>query len=123
MPVAEVTLPHCCVSRRDAQAKEADWLLVSPTGTLMTDMKLWTGKGLTSTTLVTDGNWHRAAFVWDGSQRILYVDDIETARDTVAGLTGSFTGLHIGVGSNLATGSFWSGLIDDVRIYSRAVKP
>ena len=32
-------------------------------------------------------------------------------------------GLYIGVGKDYAPGSFFSGLIDDVRIYNRAVKP
>jgi len=61
--------------------------------------------------------------VWDGSQRILYVDDVEVARDTQGGLEGSVGGLYIGTGKNLAAASFWSGLIDDVRIYNRVVTP
>jgi hypothetical protein len=32
-------------------------------------------------------------------------------------------GLHIGAAENLAPGTFFTGLIDDVRIYNRAVKP
>jgi len=44
-------------------------------------------------------------------------------KDTQAGLAGSAGGLYIGAGANLASGSFWSGLIDDVRIYDRVVKP
>jgi len=55
--------------------------------------------------------------------RILYVDDIEVARDTQTGLANSFGGLYVGAGSTLAPGTFWSGLIDDVRIYDRAVRP
>jgi hypothetical protein len=106
-----------------SQAKESNWLLASPAGTLMTDLKPWKGKALTSASAITDGNWHRVGFVWDGSHRILYVDDVEVARDTVAGLIGSFSGLHLGTGSKLETGTFWSGLIDDVRVYDRAVKP
>jgi len=35
----------------------------------------------------------------------------------------SSAGLLIGAGSTLAPGTFWSGLIADVRIYNRAVKP
>jgi hypothetical protein len=31
--------------------------------------------------------------------------------------------MYIGAGSTLAPGTFWSGLIDDVRLYNRAVKP
>ena len=34
-----------------------------------------------------------------------------------------YNGLHIGAGMAMEPGSFWSGLIDDVRIYNRAVNP
>jgi hypothetical protein len=32
-------------------------------------------------------------------------------------------GLNLGCGANLDSGSFFSGLIDDVRLYNRAVRP
>jgi hypothetical protein len=32
-------------------------------------------------------------------------------------------GLHIGADGTLAPGTFWSGVIDDVRIYDRVVTP
>jgi hypothetical protein len=38
-------------------------------------------------------------------------------------LAGSTGGLYIGADKSLEGGSFWSGLIDDVRIYDRAVSP
>jgi len=60
---------------------------------------------------------------WDGSNRILYVDDVEVAKDTQAQLGGSAGGLYIVAGKNLEPGSFFSGLIDDVRIYNRVVRP
>jgi hypothetical protein len=55
--------------------------------------------------------------------RVLYVDGIEVARDTQPALAGSTNGLNIGAGNKLEAGTFWSGLIDEVRIYNRAVKP
>jgi len=55
--------------------------------------------------------------------RILYVDGVEAARDTQDAVAPSGGGLHIGAGKNLEAGTFWSGLIDDVRIYDRAVTP
>jgi hypothetical protein len=82
-----------------------------------------TGKPLTSSAVITDDAWHRVAFVCDGSNRILYVDSVEVARDTQANLAASDGDLYLGVGSTLASGTFWSGLIDDVRIYDRAVEP
>ena len=76
---------------------------------------------LLSQTLITDGAWHHVGFVWDGSDRILYVDDAEVARDTQVGLGSSEGGLYIGTGKNREPGSFFSGLIDDVRIYDEAL--
>ncbi|MFC1634255.1 hypothetical protein ACFL5Z_05390 [Planctomycetota bacterium] len=32
-------------------------------------------------------------------------------------------GLHIGTGKAMEPGSFLSGLIDDIRIYNRAIRP
>jgi hypothetical protein len=58
-----------------------------------------------------------------GVYRALYVDDTLVAEDAQPGLSGSLGGLHIGCGSDLAAGTFWSGMIDDVRIYSRAMRP
>ncbi len=45
------------------------------------------------------------------------------AEDTQPGLENSQMGLYFGVGKNYAAGTFWSGLIDDIRIYNRAVSP
>jgi hypothetical protein len=45
------------------------------------------------------------------------------AEDTQDSIKAAYADLTIGAGKNLASGSFWSGLIDDVRIYSRAIKP
>jgi hypothetical protein len=81
------------------------------------------GCSLISGTAITDGNWHRIGLVWDGSYRTLYVDDVAVAEDTQANLEGSDNGLYFGCGKGMEAGTFWSGLIDDVRIYSRSVKP
>jgi len=94
-------------------------------GNLMTELK-GTGRGgteLLSQTIITDGNWHRIGLVWDGSHRTLYVDGVAVAEDTQANLEGSENGLYIGAGMAMEPGSFWSGLIDDVRIYRRAIIP
>jgi hypothetical protein len=59
---------------------------------------------------------------FDGFQRRLYVDGAEVAKDTdvVAGLLPDGD-LYFGAGKDLDAGSFFSGLIDDVRIYNRAL--
>jgi len=103
------------------------WLSTDPAeGKLMTELKSSgrSGSPLWSQTVITDGNWHRVGLTWDGSNRILYADDVEVARDTQTGLEGStLGGLHIGAGNALEPGSFFSGLIDDVRIYNRVITP
>ena len=53
----------------------------------------------------------------------LPVDDVAVIADTQEDLIGSNAGLHIGAARALGPGLFWSGLIDDVRIYNRAVHP
>ena len=102
------------------------WLCTdSLEGNLMTELK---GPGrssvpLLSQTVITDGNWHRIGFVWDGSNRRLYVDDVEVAKDAQDGLEIATGGFYIGTGKAMEAGTYWSGLIDDVRIYNRVVEP
>ena len=109
-----------------SQAGGMNWLCTdSLEGNLMTELKEL-GRGsaeLLSQTIITDGDWHRIGLVWDGSNRTLYVDDVEVAKDTQANLVGSENGLYIGTGKAKEAGTFFSGLIDDVRIYNRAVTP
>ena len=109
-----------------SQMGGANWLYADPSeGNLMTELK-GTGRSaneLLSQTIITDGNWHRIGLVWDGSHRTLYVDDVAVAEDTQTDLAASENGLYIGAGKAMEPGSFWSGLIDDVRIYNRAITP
>ena len=109
-----------------SQIGVANWLIADPSaGNLLTELKSpgRAGWPLVSQTVITDGNWHRIGLVWDGSNRTLYVDDVEVARDTQARLAGPDWGLYFGAGKVLEAGSFFSGLIDDVRIYNRAITP
>lgn len=79
-----------------------------------------------SQTVITDGNWHRIGLACDGSEPILslYVDGAEVAQTTQAiNVPTSSASLFIGVGSKLTRGTRWFGLIDDVRVYDRALVP
>jgi hypothetical protein len=110
-----------------SQQAGINWLMTDAEGKLMTELRYTRGRTpqwpLLSQMVITDGEWHRVGFVWDGVYRALYVDDTLVAEDAQPGLSGSLGGLHIGCGSDLAAGTFWSGMIDDVRIYSRAMRP
>ena len=106
----------------------ASWLCTDPIeGNLMTELK-GIGRGgtaLLSQTVITDDSWHHIGFVWDGSYRYLYVDGVEVSKDSqgLSGFLPTDGGLYIGAGKTLEAGSFFSGLIDDIRIYDRAVIP
>ncbi len=105
-----------------------DWLCTDPTeGRLMTALTDGspTTSPLISEFVITDGNWHYIAVTWDGSRRRLYADGIKVAEDSnpLANLVSSDKGLYLGAGKTLTAGTFWSGLIDDIRIYDREVTP
>jgi hypothetical protein len=108
-----------------SQANGANWLSTNAEGHLMTELK--GGRGacdLISDVVITDGDWHRVGFTWDGDYRILYVDDVIAAiDDTQNALPSSEAGLYIGTGNNLEPGTLWTGMIDDVRIYNRVITP
>jgi hypothetical protein len=108
-----------------SQVEAADWLRADPTdGHLMTGLHSdRQGAALSSEAAITDGEWHRVGLTWDGANRSLYVDDVLVAQDAQTGVEVCFGGLNIGCGVDMAAGSFFWGLIDDVRLYNRAVKP
>jgi len=108
-----------------AQPAVAELLAVDSEGNLMTGLN---GLGQDSASLlsqasVTNGQWHRIGLLWDGSRRTLFVDGVKAAKDTEDGQGIFGSGLYIGVGKDYMAGTFFSGLIDDVRIYDRAVSP
>jgi hypothetical protein len=112
-----------------SQSEGANWLMADPSeGKLMTALSYPSGgripaQPLVSEFVMTDGVWHRIGLVWNESERILYGDDVEVVRDAEPHLAGATGGLHIGAGRNLEPGGFFSGLVDDVRIYNMTVTP
>ena len=107
-----------------SQQNGANWLYADPTdGTLATECAGRFEDALCSEAVITDGQWHPIALVWDGASRFLYVDGKEVACETRETIGKSEGRLTLGAGKTLAPGTFWSGLIDDVRIYDQAVKP
>jgi hypothetical protein len=108
-----------------SQQGVANWLALDTKGNLMTELKC-TGRSpapLFSEAIITDGQWHRIGLVWDGSYRTLYVDGVAVVDDTQHWIASSNGGLYIGCGKSMESDTFFSGLIDDVRIYNRVVEP
>ena len=112
-----------------SQADGANWILADPLeGKLMTGLSRPPGgrtspPSLVSDFVITDGQWHMISFVWDGSGRTLYVDGVEVARDILNGLESATGGFYIGTGNTMESETYFSGLIDDVRIYDRVLNP
>jgi alkaline phosphatase len=103
----------------------ANWLMADAEGKLMTELASAgrSGGPLRSQTAITDGQWHRVGLAWDGSRRRLYVDGVVAVEDTQSHLPSSGSGLYFGAGKAMQPGTYWSGLIDEIRIYNRAVHP
>ncbi len=108
------------VSQTDGTGYGSTWLGIDPTdGKLMTNLCFFE---LISEKVITDGQWHHVVLVWNGSRRSLYVDGQEVISDASDFNALSTTGgMYLGAGKNLDAGTFFSGIIDDVRIYNVAL--
>ncbi len=75
------------------------------------------------TPLPTTGTWHHIAGTYDGSTIRLYVDGVEKASGSASGpIQTSSTPLYIGNKPfSSYSGDFFKGIIDEVRIYNRAL--
>ena len=79
---------------------------------------------LESDAVITDGQWHHVGLVYNRNSlhRHLYVDGAEVAKDMgPVGAIGSGGGLYFGADEILDATSFFSGLIDDVRLYNNVL--
>jgi len=108
-----------------SQPGGVNWLALDTKGKLMTELKEFSRSAgpLTSQAQITDEQWHRIGLIWDGAKRLLCVDGAMVAEDIQNSLGVFGNGLYIGSGKNYPTDIFFSGLIDGVRIYNRAIKP
>jgi len=73
------------------------------------------------TVIVTGGEWHHYAATYDGAEGRIYIDGVLDVTSPGTGqINISSYDLYIGENSQ-ATGRFLHGLLDEVRIYSRAL--
>jgi len=73
------------------------------------------------TILVTGGQWHHYAATYDGSDGKIYIDGVLDVTSPGTGQINQST-YNLWIGENQqATGRFLHGLMDEVRIYSRAL--
>lgn len=74
----------------------------------------------TSTTVITDGNWHHVAGTFDGTSLKLYIDGVLESQVAASGsINNSSFPVYIGNNSDYLV-RFFNGNIDDVRIWNLA---
>ncbi|MEI7437685.1 MAG: LamG-like jellyroll fold domain-containing protein, partial [bacterium] len=75
---------------------------------------------LTSLSDVRDGEWHHAAYVWDGSRFYLYVDGLRNAVGSLPALFSSATLWRnfMTSGGSVVVGEGLTATIDETRIYN-----
>lgn len=83
-----------------------------------------TGGSLTNSSTPTLNVWHHIAATYDGSVIALYVDGVvvtQRAANGTINLPGATTYLNIGVRPSGQSQYYYSGILDDVRIYGRGL--
>jgi hypothetical protein len=100
---------------------------VNTTGTVTGIIWTTAGSGVafaTSTTTVTDGNWHHVAFTSNGSVFLVYIDGkLDATSSSFTGtMTNTAASLFFGDRSDIANSQF-QGDIDEIRISSIARTP
>ncbi|HVZ76263.1 MAG TPA: LamG domain-containing protein [Candidatus Paceibacterota bacterium] len=83
------------------------------------------GRATWSQTLST-GTWYHYVGVYDGSSVYAYINGVQVASTSYAGGPIAPSGYDVSIGRNNNaeyTGDYFSGVVDDVRIYDRALSP
>jgi len=118
-------LGRAIISQNDSSGFSQLWIGADPShGRLMTRLMHPPFSPLISDAVITDGRWHHVGLMFDlkGLHRYLYVDGVKVAEDSdLVGGVALDGGLFIGVGEGINKATFFSGLIDDVRIYNQAL--
>ena len=85
----------------------------------------WVASPDNSATALFDGEWHHTASVYDGSEKVIYLDSVEIVRAAATGQIGIGQGtgrVLIGGGRDVEPMVIeFGGLIDEARIYNRAL--
>ncbi len=68
------------------------------------------------------GQWQHVAATYDGTTARIYIDGVQTASTTFTGNVGDSNTWRIGAYGSPA-GGFFDGLVDNVRVYDRALSP
>jgi hypothetical protein len=84
--------------------------------------------GVTTTLIASSGNlplntWYHATATYDGSRMRLYLNGAEVGFVAKTGTVAANTNVPVNLGRNPDGSNYMHGVLDDVRIYSRALTP
>jgi hypothetical protein len=84
--------------------------------------------GTTTTLIASSGDlpldtWYHATATYDGANMRLYLNGVEVGSTTKSGAMTSGADVPVEIGRNPDGSNFMHGVIDDVRIYNRALTP
>ena len=107
------------ISQADGSGSGSSWLHISGDRKLGSILNVPDNTILYSNISWDFSLWHHVGVVWDGQERHMYIDGVEVAVDTenIGNLTSCDGNLYIGAYKYLESNYFWSGQIDDVRVY------
>jgi hypothetical protein len=87
-----------------------------------THMGITGGNYFDAVTIITDNQWHFWTGTYDGTTATIYIDGKQDATRQYSGGIGDSSSYNLYIGENQqATGRMLHGLLDDVRIYDRAL--
>ena len=83
-------------------------------------MHVTTDTAASGTFALTLNSWTHLALSYDGTTLRLYVNGLQAAAQALTGPIATSTG-SLRIGGNAVWGEYFKGLIDEVRVYNRAL--
>ena len=80
------------------------------------------GGACNSYTAVATDSWHHVAVTFDGKEILIYVDGEKTGNLAQPGAAIDTKGSPLNIGNGIAADRAYQGLLDEVRIWNRALK-
>ncbi|MCX6047480.1 MAG: LamG domain-containing protein, partial [Chloroflexi bacterium] len=114
--VNALTAEQVILQQKDGTGTGRPWLVLTTSGQIASDLG---GSRLTSASALSTGQWHHAAFTYDGTTLTLYLDGSQTAQATRT-LEASDGELIVGANAT-RTQNFLAGALDELVMYNRAL--
>ncbi|MCB0086451.1 MAG: hypothetical protein KDE54_00930 [Caldilineaceae bacterium] len=107
--------PQHMLQQQDGSGTGRTWLALTPQGKVNSFLG---GADLNSKSTIAPKTWHQAVITYDGTTLSLYVDGVLDNKSVRA--VEASTG-EMRIGANKAASQFYSGLLDELVIYDRAL--